>query len=211
MSRRILVMGLLVSMAASGAADPVLVWNSLSKPAFDPDKSARVSNGTLTRDRLRITFIDGLIQFARPAEGVVFAAGFIGHGRIQVKPPDDIEAYQLRLLTGQDSLDMNFTEAALTFADSTFDEIAGQVQWVSSPETQPAKLYQARQQAREDVGAEVLPRLFKSVLSADPKHPVLCGRPEDQRERMDPRPVRCLRARGGQGRTLDALGYGNAV
>src|SRR6266568_9022011 len=90
-------------------------WNALSSPllsspAMDPSKSARMENVEIVRDRVHITLLDGTIQFAQPANGVVFGAAFHGKGRVQVDPPNPIEAQQLRLFTKQEKLDMPFTD-----------------------------------------------------------------------------------------------------
>jgi hypothetical protein len=154
---------------APPAASPALtVWNTLSAPAMDSSKSAHTENVVIVRDHVRITLADGTIQFLQPANGVVFGAVFHGTGKVQADPPDPIEAQQLRLLTKQDKLEMAFTDATFSFTDGLLDEIAKQVKW------QPAgpagdDLYTKRQKEREDYGAEYLPRLFKSVLSGDPK------------------------------------------
>jgi hypothetical protein len=142
------------------------VWNALAKPGMDPERSAQVKNVQIKRDQLTITLIDGVIQFAKEANGVVFGAVFHGNGRAQVHPPNSIEAQQLRLFTKQDELDMNFTGATFSFTDGLFDEIARQVKWQASGPSSD-DLYAKRQQEREDLGAQCLPRLFKSVLSPD--------------------------------------------
>jgi len=160
-------LGLLACAIPLTAQDAVQVWNSLLQPAFDPGKSAAVRNLTLARDRIRITLAEGVMQLSQPAGGVVFGAAFEGRGRLQVAPPNETEGRQLRQFVGKDSLDMEFAEGVFVFADDTPQELAKQVQWSASTSTQLARLYQNRQEAREDVGAELLPRLFKSVLSAD--------------------------------------------
>ena len=135
---------------------------------MDPAKSARAENVVITRDLIRITLIDGTIQFAQPINGIVFGAVFHGNGRLQTEPPNPVEAYQLRLFTKQEKLDMSFTDATFSFTDGLLDEVASQVKWQpSGPSTDD--LYAKRQKEREDLGAEYLPRLFKSVLSSDPK------------------------------------------
>ena len=166
---------LVVSLCAAplAAQDATAVWNSLLAPTFDAERSAKVNQVTLVRDRLRITLMDGVIQFVQPLEGVVFGAAFKGHGRLQVAPPNALEAQQLRLFTKQDSLDMQFTEAAFSFADGAFEELAGQAEWTTSSGAQLAGLYRKRQKKREDAGAELLPRLLKSILSADRKRTAL--------------------------------------
>jgi hypothetical protein len=148
------------------AAAPV--WAALSTPSVDATKSAHVENVIISRDRVQITLIDGTIQFTQPANDVVFGAIFHGRGRVQADPPNAIEAQQLRLFTKQDKLDMPFSDATFSFTDTFFDEVGKQVKWQPSGPTSDA-LYVTRQKAREDLGAEYLPRLFKGVMSPDKK------------------------------------------
>ncbi len=172
--RWVLMMGVFAfaAPASIGAQDAAAIWKSVSQPAFDAGKAANVSNLKLVRDRLNITLAEGHIQFAQPAAGAVFAAAFTGRGQLQVLPPNDLESQQLRLLIGKNSLEMEFTEAVFAFTDGTFEEIAGRVSWAPAGSSL-GRLYQDRQQEREDVGAELLPRLFKGVLSADRKRTAL--------------------------------------
>ncbi len=151
------------------AQDAAALWQQISQAPMDPERSASVENVTLVRDRIRITLNAGTIQFCKPAQELVFGAAFRGKGRVEVKPPTPIEAHQLQLLAGQESLGMEFTEATFTFSDGTFDEIARQVHWKPATESSIGDLYVKRQEARENVGAELVPRLFKSVLSGDRK------------------------------------------
>jgi hypothetical protein len=140
------------------------VWNSLLAPAMDPTKSAHVENVTIVRDVVRITLLDGRLQLAQPVNGVVFGAVFHGAGRVEATPPNALEGQQLRLFTKQDKLNMTFTEATFSFTDGFLDEVSKQVKWQPGG---PAAddLYANRQKDRENIGAEYLPRLFKSVSS----------------------------------------------
>lgn len=147
----------------------VAAWNALSAPSMDPARSARAENVVITRDRIQITLTDGTMQFTQPVNGVVFGAVFHGNGRLQAEPPNPIEAQQLKLFAKQDKLDMTFTDATFSFTDALVEEVARQVKWQPSSPTGD-DLYAKRQKEREDLGAEYLPRLFKSVLSSDPKH-----------------------------------------
>jgi len=118
---------------------------------MDPDRSARLQNVQIKRDRLNITLIDGVIQFAKEVNGVVLGAVFHGKGRVLVDPPNPIEAQQLRLFTKQDKLDMTFTAATFSFTDGLLDEVARQVKWQTSGSSSD-DLYAKRQQEREDLG-----------------------------------------------------------
>jgi Peptidase family M1 domain len=144
------------------------IWSALSSAAMDPGKSAHAENVEITRDAIHISLADGVIQFTQLVNGVVFGAAFHGNGRLQATPPNAIEAQQLQLFTKQEKLDMSFTEATFSFTDGFYEEVAKQVKWqANSPAADD--LYVKRQAEREDLGAEYLPRLFKSVLSPDRK------------------------------------------
>ena len=173
MIRRAVLLGVLsVSVASGGSAQTAPaspaapVWNALNAPTMDPSKSAHAENVEIVRDRIHITLTDGTIQFARPVNGVTFGAAFHGKGRVQVDPPNPIEAQQLKLFTKQDKLDMAFSDATFSFTDTLVEDVAKQVKWqASGPATDD--LYAKRQKDREDLGESAVPRLLQGVLSAD--------------------------------------------
>jgi hypothetical protein len=147
-------------------ASTATIWNALSAPSMDASKSARAENVSIVRDAVHITLIDGTIQLTNPVNGVVFGAVFHGNGRLEAAPPNPIEAHQLLLFTKQDKLNMAFTDATFSFSDNFAEEITKQVKWQANGPASD-ELYANRQKDREDMGAEYLPRLFKSVLSPD--------------------------------------------
>jgi hypothetical protein len=165
---RYLLLSALVAPVRAGAGDGLSTWQAAAQPAFDPSKAARVSNLAIGRDRIKITLQQGVIQFGQPTEGAVFAGAFRGTGRIQVEPPNRLEAQQLRLFTGKNILDVEFTEAVFSFTDKTYDDVAATVQWEpSAADASLARIYQERQEFRENYGAQLLPRVVKGILSAD--------------------------------------------
>jgi hypothetical protein len=95
----VLLGGAAVRGQAENAAS---AWNLLSSPVMDPAKSAVTENVEIIRDRVHLTLVNGTIQFAKPANGVVFGAVFRGEGRLKVQPPNATEAQQLRLFTKAD-------------------------------------------------------------------------------------------------------------
>jgi hypothetical protein len=153
-------------------ASPKEVWDTLANPVMDPDHSAPVQNVQIKRDRVTITLSDGVIQFAKPANGLVFGATFHGNGRVQMDPPNSVEEHQLLLFTKQSKLDLSFNEATFSFTDNFFDEVAALVKWDSSSLTS-GELYAARQKEREHLGARHLPQLFKGLLSSDRRRTAL--------------------------------------
>ena len=154
--------------APAAGSPAATVWNALSAPAMDPNKSAHAENVDIIRDHVRINLRDGTIQFTQPVNGVVFGAVFHGNGRLQAEPPNPLEAQQLRLFTRQDKLNVEFTDATFGFTDGLLDEVGQEVKWQPSG---PAAddLYARRQKEREDLGESSMPRLLQSVLSADRK------------------------------------------
>jgi len=107
-----------------GESSATAVWSALSAPAMDPAKSAEVKDLEVTRDRIRIRLVSGIIQFAQPVNGVTFGAVFHGEGRLFVEPPNPMEAQQLQLFTRQDKLGVTFSDATFSFTDGLADEIA---------------------------------------------------------------------------------------
>ena len=152
--------------APASPADPQAIWNALARPAFDPQKIAKVSNLVITRDRIRVALDSGTLHFTQPVNGVVFGAVFSGQGRLQMGPPNAQEGQQLQLFTKEAELNQAFSDAVFVFTDKTFDEIAAKVQWGGASATND-DLLGSRIQAGEDSGAEFLPLLFKSVMATD--------------------------------------------
>ena len=167
-----LIASLFVSLACVAqsptASGPTATWNALLNPSMDASKSARVENVVISRDRVKLTLKSGTIQFTQPVNGVYYGASFRGDGSIQVDPPNETEAHQLRLFTKQDKLNMAFSEATFISTDGLFEEISSSVKW--DPSVGGSEdLYAKRLREREGFGSGHLPRLFKSLLSADPK------------------------------------------
>ncbi len=163
----IVLLSLLAIANTASAQDATAVWNAVSQPAFDASKFAAVNGIQIARDRIHITLTSGTIQFAQPASGEVFAAAFEGQGRVQIEPPNALEAQQLKRFIGKDTLDMQFSSATFSFADGTFAELSPQLHWTPPSGDDLGGLYLSRQHDREDVGDEIVPRLFQGVLSAN--------------------------------------------
>ncbi|MFZ0463050.1 MAG: M1 family aminopeptidase [Candidatus Acidiferrales bacterium] len=154
-------------MQTSAGQDATAAWNAVNQAPFNAVTAAHVENLTLVRDRIRITLVDGTLQFTQPANGFVFGAAFTGRGRIEITPPNPTEAQQLQLFAKVPTLNADFDQATVSFTDGTFDEVAKEVKWTSAGDNSLADLYQKRQRTREDLAAEIVPRIFEGVLSGD--------------------------------------------
>ena len=151
---------------APGGAAAATVWNAISAPAMDPARSAHAENVDIVRDRIHITLIDGTMQFTQPVDGVTFGAAFRGKGRVQVEPPNPVEAQQLKFFTKQEKIDFSFTDATFSFTDGLADEVAKQAKWLPSAAAND-DLYASRQKAREDLGEAALPRMLQGLVAAN--------------------------------------------
>jgi hypothetical protein len=151
------------SPAASPAAWPAGdVWRAILEPTLDPPKTTPVANLVLTRDRLKITLIDGTVEFTTPVGGKPFGAVFRGHGLVEIVPPNFAEQQQLHLYTGQDALSMPFTEGVLWFTDKTYEEISAVAHW--NPVAGGSDSLFAERTERDGAPRA---RLFKGILSLD--------------------------------------------
>jgi hypothetical protein len=115
------------AMARGQASDGGSAWNILAAPAMDPGKNAVTENVDIVRDRVHIKLVSGNIQFAKPVNGVVFAAVFHGEGHVLIEPPNPTETQQLRLFTRQEKLAAAFSEATFIFSDGLMEEVGKQV------------------------------------------------------------------------------------
>ena len=96
--------------AIAAAQDPAEAWKALQQPAFDPSRTATAESVAITRDRIRITLTNGTIQLTKPVNGIVFGAAFHGTGRVQVDPPNPLEAntpFDLTLAFRPEKLSVN--------------------------------------------------------------------------------------------------------
>ncbi|MBZ5721932.1 MAG: hypothetical protein LAO03_16285 [Acidobacteriia bacterium] len=88
------------------------------------EKSAHLENVVLQRDRVKITFANGMVYFSSPAEGAIRAAVFIGSGMLEATPPPVVfEQDNVRRLLKSDSVSVDFKTAVLRFTDDTASEL----------------------------------------------------------------------------------------
>jgi hypothetical protein len=69
----VLLLAPFVSAQSPGTRSGASVWDVLVAPSMDSEKTAVAENVDIVRDRVHITLVSGTIQFAKPANGVVFA------------------------------------------------------------------------------------------------------------------------------------------
>jgi len=87
------------------------------------DQGAVAENVAWKRDAATFTFIDGRLTFAQPVAGHVVAAVFEGRGRVELKPPTEIEQHQLARYTKMPELVDEFKQAVFFFTDDSWSQL----------------------------------------------------------------------------------------
>ena len=87
------------------------------------DQGAVAENVDWKRDAATFTFIDGRLSFAQPVAGYVVAAVFEGRGRIELKPPTEMEQHQLARHTKMPELVDEFKQAVFFFTDDSWSQL----------------------------------------------------------------------------------------
>ncbi|MFN7941302.1 MAG: M1 family aminopeptidase [Thermoanaerobaculia bacterium] len=102
--------------ASTATEELASALSALAGAELQADQAVRVANLKLGVDLGVLRLQDGVLVPAtavagRPAEFV-----FCGHGRLTIDPPDDIEADQLEVFTGEARFDQTFENAVLVVA-----------------------------------------------------------------------------------------------
>lgn len=100
------------------------VIRAIREVTLDPQQCYVVRDMPFAREDLKFYFNDGLLMFARPVAGEVFAAVFgggedPGDGELVVQPPRRDERQSLAKFTKAPNFDEHFQSAVFTFTDSS--------------------------------------------------------------------------------------------
>ena len=91
--------------------DPAALIAELEAPVLDIEHPRALQDVRLTTGFASFDLHDGLLFPVTTASGRVIEMVFIGHGRVEARPPDEIEAGQLEIFTGERELGESFGEA----------------------------------------------------------------------------------------------------
>jgi hypothetical protein len=100
------------SAAWSQSPDPAALRREIEQSRLDPARAV-VLEGVKLNAGLADLLLEGVLVPATPVGGKAAEMIFLGTGRIELEPPDAIEAGQLELFTGGARLDEEFNEAVL--------------------------------------------------------------------------------------------------
>lgn len=132
-------------------------------------RSVRAENLVLKRDRVTLTFRDGILYFPAPIEGKVRGAVFLGTGSFQaVAPPNEFELNNVRRLLKADEVASDFKTAVLRFTDDTYSVLAERSQQGSAPPPAAVKLAaELDGRVLEETGANLSARQMVSILNGE--------------------------------------------
>ncbi|MEO6194862.1 MAG: M1 family aminopeptidase [Thermoanaerobaculia bacterium] len=132
---------LTAAVVRAQAPDPAALQAAIAGARLDPARAVTLKNVKLGVGLGKLSLDDGVLIPATAVGGKTIEMVFLGKGRIEVEPPDAIEAGQLELFTGGSRLDEEFKEAVL---------VVGQDAAVSAVLKRPAAAPDAEQTRRAE-------------------------------------------------------------
>jgi hypothetical protein len=139
----LLVFLALTPSSAEPKVDPGEVAEALRASRLDHDRAVRVANVRLDMGYAVLTVEDGLLVPATEIGGRSAEIVFLGAARLELDPPDEIEASQLRLFTGAPRLSEPIDEAVLVVASDRAADVL--LDRSDRGEIEPGKLTEASQ------------------------------------------------------------------
>jgi len=126
MTRRCLP-GLLVLCVPLGAGSarsdgPAEAWDRIRSTSLAPERAVRVRNLAIDMDLAVLHLDEGVLLPARETAGRTTELVFIGEGRFEMAPTDDLERAQLELFTDRSELDVAVSQAVLALGNETVVE-----------------------------------------------------------------------------------------
>ena len=111
---------------------------------LDVEHPLHLQNFTLARDAMELTFHQGTLYLARPLEGEVTGAYFLGEGKIKVVPPNKTERKALKREYEKEIFEEAITEAVIRFDDGTDKQLLAAGKPGAPSGTDPSSAWDAR-------------------------------------------------------------------
>ncbi|HSN53198.1 MAG TPA: hypothetical protein VLT32_00930, partial [Candidatus Sulfomarinibacteraceae bacterium] len=162
MTRRWAVLLLALGSLAPPSADAAKVAEQLRGLAPDPGRAVRVDGFSLQAGLATVVLEEGVLVPSTAVAGRPVELAFVGRGRVELEPPDEVEAGQLELFTGSSRLDERFERAVLVVTlDAAVDALLGRALAVGDPAAdEAAKLYRSWLASTERALLDVDARIF---------------------------------------------------
>ncbi len=119
----LLTFGSLAAQAPTPADAPSAMFQTLLDLEPDPAQGAAITNVVLSRGTGRIDLQDGTLWLAKPVNGRIVGAMFVGTGTFRFTAPTAIERGQLARLVGDSAVDSRIKRVFFLFTDSTLAEL----------------------------------------------------------------------------------------
>ena len=151
------------------AEQPANLYRQLQN-ASALDKVIHLENAVLKRDRVVMTFREGLVYFSTPVAGKIRSGVFIGSGTVEAEPPDlNFEKENVRRLLKADKVSSDFKSAVLRFTDDTAEELRKDGSLQSAAGSEPATHLASELEPRllKETGMNVSSRQLESILNAE--------------------------------------------
>lgn len=132
-------------------------------------RSVRAENLVLKKDRVTITFHDGMIYFPAPVADKIRGAVFLGTGSLHAQPPpNEFEKENVHRLLGADEINVDFKNAVLRFTDDTYASLVESKQQGSEPPPLAIKLAaELDNRVLQETGANLSARQLLSIVNGE--------------------------------------------
>jgi hypothetical protein len=134
------------------------------------EKTLHLENLVLQRDRVTITFTDGLVYLSPPVSGKVRSAVYIGSGKFQAAPPPiAFEQDNVRRMLKADDVSSDFKTAVLRFTDDTASDFLKDGFLQGGPASERASHLAAEFGPRllKETGVNMSARQLESILNQE--------------------------------------------
>jgi len=137
-----LILGLLMSapvFSQSNAGDSPTQFETVYRQLKELKtgaQGAKVKDLVLKRDAATITLSEGQLYLCNPIDGFSCAAVFRGKGNIVFVPPSKVERQQIARFYQNDSINRDFSELFLIFADGTLEELQQKLKFETTGSTE---------------------------------------------------------------------------
>jgi len=172
LNRYIEVLCLMVAPAFSQVTqptDPAVALYQQLRNSSAIEKSVRVENVVLQRDRVMMTLGTGTIYFPAPIAGKVRSAVFVGSGTFKASPPPvGYEQDNLRRLLKAEDISADFKTAIFRFTDETGDVLTQGLQLGTSPSEQACRIAgEFEPRLLKETGINISARQLEAILNRE--------------------------------------------
>ncbi len=146
------------------------IFGGFYSVSLDVEHPLQIQNFTLTKDALELTLKQGTVYLARPLEGEVTGAYFVGEGTMKVVPPSKTEKKSLKRGYGKESFEEPINEAVIRFDDGTDKQLQAVGRAGTPAGTDPAPEWVARNKIEynaDDVQLDFIEKTLGGVTGRD--------------------------------------------